>query len=258
MAPSRKKTGLILAMKIVDPYRLEKPASVYNILVAASSPTEKSNPVVRAEVLLEHATFLAYGLKTTPHSQLATELAWDTVHWAYKKLGQVPRYQEERSWLLTRLFRATNLTLWQKQREPEFSAGLEATMAAGIFSEKKAWVAAVGTSTIYLYRDGLITPLISPDVDKSGTVRFCLGRQRFAFSPNIALEAWSHGDIVVALTAELAAWWEEEDLRAWFSQLIPDQTKLEKAIDDFIHPVGFDCANQAAWLVYHVNKLAQV
>src|SRR3990167_8511195 len=64
------------------------------------------------------------GVGGLPHGEVASKLACDTAVWAYKLVRQRRTYWKDRKLFLKRIFRTTNITLWQKQREEEFEGGM--------------------------------------------------------------------------------------------------------------------------------------
>lgn len=139
------------------------------------------------------------GVGGLPHGEVAAKLAGDTAVWAYRLVRQRRTYWKGRKLLLKRIFRTTNITLWQKQREEGFTDGMATTMLVAIIIDRHYYIGSVGDSSAFLVHDGKMVKLTTEDVDPSGRLTKVMGTMRYGLSPSIVA-----GDIVVGDTLMLA------------------------------------------------------
>ena len=118
---------------------------------------------------------IADGYPGLPHAQEAEKLTAETALWAYNMVRQRPFYWGEKLKFLKRIFRSTNLTLWQKRRDPGFDAGLASALMVLIVIEDYFWLGSAGNCNSFLFRDGLIDVLTKRDVDSEGMLTKAVG-----------------------------------------------------------------------------------
>mgnify|MGYP001614428842 CR=1 FL=1 len=128
-------------------------------------------------------------------------------------MRQRPYYWADKRLLLKRIFRSSNLAVWQKRRESGFEEGLATTLSVVITGPNKIWVGSVGDSSILLYRDSLIDVLTPPDLDEKGKLTNALGFRRLGLVAHIAVEEFLAGDIIVMTTAGVTNYVGEDQIR---------------------------------------------
>ena len=128
---------------------------------------------------------LADGVPGTKHADTAAQLAIETAMWGYKLVRQRHSYWLNRDAFLKRIFRSTNITLWQKHREVGFEAGLSASLLVCMFRGTHYWIGSTGTISSFLLRDGAFTSLTKEDADSQGRVTKMVGKDRFGLIPQI-------------------------------------------------------------------------
>lgn len=177
---------------------------------------------------------LTDGFTGLPHADVAAKLVNDTAIWGYKLVRQRPFYWADKQQLLRRIFRSSNLTVWQKRRERGFEDGLATTLSVVIVSQNKMWAGSVGDSPIYLYRDGLIDEVTPADRDQQGALTNMLGMRRLGLVPHLAVERLLPGDIVVMMTAGVSDYVGEDELRATLEMAGDTKQSLETAVTHLI------------------------
>ena len=90
------------------------------------------------------------GVASLPHAKEAEELTAQTALWAYKVVRQRPFYWKEKLPFLKRIFRSTNLRLWQKRRDPGFDEGLASALMVLIVIEDYFWLGSAGNCNSFL------------------------------------------------------------------------------------------------------------
>lgn len=140
---------------------------------------------------------LAEGIAGTVHADAAAQFALDTAMWGYKLVRQRHSYWLNRDAFLKRIFRSTNISLWQKHREEGFEAGFFASLLVCMFRGNHYWVGSTGAMQSFLLRDGVFTALTKEDVDSGGRVTKMVGKDRFGLVPHIAYGLFDVGDTLL-------------------------------------------------------------
>lgn len=156
---------------------------------------------------------IADGLGGLPHGEVAATLAGETALWGYRHIRLRPTYWTNKRFFMRRIFRSTNMSVWQKRKEPGFGEGFATTLVVLIIGSKNLWVGSVGDSKAFLYREGLIAELVREDVDEFGHLTGAIGVKRFGVIPHFAGEPFLAGDSVVLCTDGVTRFIDEEKMR---------------------------------------------
>jgi protein phosphatase len=156
---------------------------------------------------------LADGVGGMPHGDTAAELAVETALWGYQHIRLRPTYWLDKRNFMRRIFRTTNIRVWQKRKEPGFGEGLATTLVVLMIGPKNVWVGTIGDSSAFLFREGLIAEPTRKDSDESGLLTSAIGIRRFGLVPHFAGEPFLARDIAVLCTDGVAAFIGEEELR---------------------------------------------
>lgn len=146
------------------------------------------------------------GVKSMSHGEVAAKLASDTAIWGYKHVRHRPFYWADKCRLLRRIFRSTNLAVWQKRRETGYGDGLATALSVAIVGPTKIWVGSVGDSAVLLYRESLIDVLTPSDSD-------ALGLRRLGLVPHVAVSEFLSGDILILASSGVMNFVSEEQIR---------------------------------------------
>jgi PPM family protein phosphatase len=157
---------------------------------------------------------VADGVGGMPHGDTAAIVASEAAIWGYKHIRLRPFYWADKRLLLKRIFRSSNMTVWQKRREAGFETGLATTLAVAIIGLQKIWVGSVGDTSIFLYREGLIDFLTPIDADSLGNLTNALGLKRLGCIPHVAVEKFLPRDILLIATDGVTGYIKEEEMRA--------------------------------------------
>lgn len=169
-----------------------------------------------------------------PHAEVAAKLAVETAIWGYKVVRLRRFYWGDKRNLLRRIFRSTNIAVWQKRREPGFSEGLAASLAMVITGPVKFWWANIGDTAIYLYRSGKLTQLTKPDLSKSGKLTKAIGVERYGLVPVAKGESWLTNDTILLASASLINLIKENEISEILQKAGQTQNQLEAAVNNFI------------------------
>lgn len=140
------------------------------------------------------------GVGGLPRGEVASQLAGDTAVWAYRLVRQRHSYWKDRKLLLHRIFRTTNMTVWQKQREEGFEGGMASTMLVCIVIDRHFYIGSVGDSSAFLVRDGVMTKLTTEDVDRQGRLTKSIGTTRYGLTPSVITGDFIAGDCLILAT----------------------------------------------------------
>lgn len=208
--------------------RSEKPKDV--ILFAGKNFTHSQ----------DECFIIADGYPGLPHAGEAEQLTRETALWAYQMVRQRPFYWKGKLSLLKRIFRSTNLRLWQKRRDPGFDAGLGSALTVLIVIGDYFWLGSAGNCNTYLYREGLIDILTPRDVDEDGMLTKAVGFARHQLIPATHSEKLLEGDIILLASDSIANYVSEEEMRGILEKVGATTASLSTALDTLT-----DAANAA-------------
>lgn len=143
---------------------------------------------------------LADGIGGLPHGDVAAKLAGETAIWAYKQVRLRKGYWADKRLLVRRIFRSTNLTIWQKKRETGFTDGLATTLLVAIVGPTTIWVGSVGDSSAWVFHNGNLLRLTREDRDSAGNLTRALGYKRLGLLPNASQQRFLPGDLLILTT----------------------------------------------------------
>ncbi len=140
---------------------------------------------------------MADGLSHMPNGEAAAKLACETALWGYKHIRQHPYYWLDKKLFMKRIFRSTNLAVWQKQRENGFEEGLATTLMVLMVGAKNYWIGHVGNSSAWLYHKNEIIKLTHDDTDAQGVLTKAVGFKRLGLLPEFASGVFEVGDVLL-------------------------------------------------------------
>jgi serine/threonine protein phosphatase PrpC len=174
------------------------------------------------------------GYAGLPHAGEAESLTADTALWAYRMIRQSPFYWKEKLPFLKRIFRSTNLRLWQKRRDPGFDAGLASALMVLIVIEDYFWVGSAGNCSSFLFREGLIDVLTKRDVDDEGMLTKAVGFARHQLIPAMHSEKLLENDMILLATDSVTNFVTEDEMRGVFENAGSSAESLRVAVDSLI------------------------
>jgi serine/threonine protein phosphatase PrpC len=174
------------------------------------------------------------GYPGLPHANVAEQLTRETALWAYSVVRQRPFYWKEKLSFLKRIFRSTNLTLWQKRRDPGFDAVLASALTVLLVIGDYFWLGTAGNCNSYLYRDGLIDILTSRDVDEDGMLTKAVGFSRKQLIPAMHSEKLLENDIILLASDSIANCVSEEQMRGILEGVGTTKESLTIAVNKLI------------------------
>lgn len=175
------------------------------------------------------------GVGGLPHGEIASQLAGDTAVWAYRVVRQRHAYWKDRKLLLQRIFRTTNMTLWQKQREEGFEEWMGTTMLVCIIIDRHFYIGNVGDSSAFLVRDGVMTALTTEDVDARGQLTKVVGTMRYGLTPSIVTGDFIAGDSLLMVTDGVGRVMDTVKCLDFFRQSDISATELSEVAATILH-----------------------
>lgn len=175
------------------------------------------------------------GVGGLPHGEVASQLAGDTAVWAYRLVRQRHTYWKDRKLFLSRIFRTTNITLWQKQREEGFEGGMATTMLVCIVIDRRYYIGNVGDSCVFLVRNGTMTKLTTEDIDASGRLTKAVGTTRYGLTPSIVTGDFLPGDCMMLVTDGVARVIDTAKCITLFEHIEQSATQLSDVAVTMLH-----------------------
>lgn len=143
---------------------------------------------------------IADGVGGLPNGEVASKLAAETAIWGYKLIRQKRMYWLDKKLLINRIFRSTNIALWQKQRDTGFEGGFATTLDVLVLSDQKYWLGHVGDGSAWLLRGSKLTKLTRDDTGGEGRLTKVIGSERYGLLPQFAGGRFVIGDTIVLTT----------------------------------------------------------
>lgn len=161
---------------------------------AFSSGKGDEHPIVLSQYRDEFFA-LACGDRSHPHANTAATLSAETALWGYKQIRLRNFYWQDKKKFVSRIFRSTNITLWQKKRETSYQGGVPASLIICIVGPQYIWIGNIGRTCAYVKNT---TSLIQLTKQKKQTAQ--LGVDRYGLIPNFVNYVFDHGMITLLVS----------------------------------------------------------
>ncbi len=201
-------------MRLADPYALKiKPPR--ETIVFSAGQLIGDQPIQEDYFLNfnDECFVLADGLGSMPNGEVASKFASETALWAYKHIRQHRYYWQDKKLFMKRIFRSTNLAVWQKQREAGFEEGIATSLMVLIVGAKQYWLGCAGPSAAWLVHGSTLTKL-TPDAgafDESN--KHVLGLRRLGLIPMYKTAALSSSDVLIMTSTGCGNYLTPKDLQ---------------------------------------------
>lgn len=223
-------------MKIPDPLLLKmaSPKEVICIAVVqqAGTPPARQDAV---SVFSDECLALADGISAFPDGATAAKHAAETAVWAYKLVRTRPFYWEDKKLFMKRIFRTVNLSIWQKQKMPEYRNGLHCSLLVTIFGPRNFWIGAVGDNSAILIREQSMLPLLNRTDDSFSENAKILGQQRLGLVPTFQGERFLLEDTVLIMTKGVADYLLQSDYNELVMQTPHDENSLKQIAVELVN-----------------------
>lgn len=218
-------------MRFPDAYSLRRQVSRETIIFSAGQLPGK--PQLQEDYFLnfnDECFVLADGVGRLPHGEIAAKLACETSIWGYKHIRQHPYYWLDKKLFMKRIFRSTNLAVWQKRREKGFEGGLATTLLVLMMGAKNYWIGHAGNSSAWLYSGGIITKLTRDDTDAKGKLLKAVGFARLGLFPQFISGLFGSGDVMLLTTDGVGDYLTEKDMKKHFAACTDTMESVSSAV----------------------------
>ncbi len=229
--------------KIFDPrlFTAKPPKDV--ILFACAS---EGNTKTYLSHFNDECFVLTDGVSTMPHGDAAAQLASETALWAYKEVRLRNCYWVDKISLIRRIFRTTNLTIWQKRREPGFGEGLATSLLVAIVGPRAVWIGNAGTSSTFFFKNGQLMRITRQDCDATGKVTKALGFQRLGLAAQKIHQKFVPPDALLLVNDQITHALDARELGGLLSDLGITQESLLQTVQKIIQRGRKKGANNGA------------
>lgn len=178
---------------------------------------------------------IADGVGGMGHGEVAAKLAAETAAWAYKHVRMRPTYWKERRLLLKRIFRTSNIAVWQKQREVGYADGMATTLVVLIVTHQRMYIGNVGDSSAYRFRDSVVDKLTIEDEDADGILTKVIGTHRYGLIPSMAIDDFFPNDTIVLVTDGVGDFVDQPMLQTILTHAGTTTDSLTNAVVALLH-----------------------
>lgn len=201
-------------MRLPDPYALRLKVPRETVVFAAGQTP--GNKRVQEDYVLhfnDECFVMADGADIFPHGDVAAKFACETAIWAFKHIRQHRYYWMDKKLFMKRIFRSTNLAVWQKRREAEFADGLATSLLVLIVGAKQYWLGSAGDSSAWLLHRGVIRKLTADRSVFQDAAPDLLGIKRLGLIPHFWTGEFAPGDMILLASAGCANYVMPTDLQ---------------------------------------------
>lgn len=218
-------------MRLADPYALKIKPSRETIVFAASQVIGSQKTQNDYFLNFNDECFvIADGVDSMPHSAVAAKFACETAIWAFKHIRQHRYYWLDKKLFMKRIFRSTNLAVWQKQREAGYEGGMATSLMVLLVGAKQYWLGLAGPSSAWLVHGSAMTKL-TPEADAfSGNSRDVLGVRRLGLVPFYKTAALEPGDSMILTTTGCGNYLTPMDLSTAVSRMSSTAESITSAV----------------------------
>lgn len=202
-------------MRFPDPYLLRREPTKETVIFAASQLVGRQQRQEDYFLNFNDECFvLADGVSGLPNGDVASKLACDTAIWAYKHIRQHRYYWLDKKLFMKRIFRSTNMAVWQKRKEKGFEGGLATTLLVCMVGPKYMWLGSSGDTQAWLVHDGVLRTLTREKNAFEAIPKKALGLKRLGLIPEFFSSPFDEGDIILMITDGAADYLTMQDVEA--------------------------------------------
>ena len=101
---------------------------------------------------------------------------------------------------MKRVFRSTNLAVWQKQKEIGFKHGIATTLLVVMIGPKHYWVGHAGDTSAWYVHEGKALKLTTDHLDAKGILQKAVGFKRLGLFPDFTSGEFPVSDMMLLMT----------------------------------------------------------
>jgi protein phosphatase len=201
-------------MRFPDPYALKNDTPKETVLFALHQELgTRDTQQDYFSRFIDECFVLADGVGSLPNGDVAAKLACDTAIWAYKHIRQHRYYWSDKKLFMKRIYRSTNLAVWQKHREEGFEGGLATTLLVLMVGPKHVWLGNAGDSSAWVLHEGEITKLTKENHDFEQIPANALGIVRLGLVPEFVTMPFEEEDVLLLTTAGAGDYLTSQDIQ---------------------------------------------
>lgn len=243
-------------MQFSNPYALRKEVTPRELVVFAAGQRQ-GNENAQEDYFLnfnDECFVIADGLSVLPNGYTAAKLACETAIWGYKHIRQHKYYWLDKKLFMKRIFRSTNLAVWQKRREQGFEAGLATNLLVCMIGAKTYWIGYAGEMCAWLQSGSSIRKLtrdVSPyETEKTNA----LGFRRLGLVPFYITEPMKVGDVLLLTTAGCGNYLTPSDVQVGMGRMGNTIEEARAAVDSVLTSAATNgsAANETAIIIKRV------
>ncbi len=222
-------------MRFPNPYALGNELPKETILFSAGQSTGARDTQEDYFLNFNDECFVvADGVGSLPHGDVAAKLACETAIWAYKHIRQHKYYWLDKKLFMKRIYRSTNLAVWQKRREEGFEKGLATTLLVLMVGPKHFWLGNAGDTSAWLCHDGEIRKLTRDKTEFQEIPQFALGIKRLGLIPDFLTGPLEAGDMLLLTTDGVGDYLTTQDMQAGFTATGTNVTDISGAVTSLL------------------------
>ena len=187
--------------RLVDPYRVLASKPKTQVLMASST---RQGTAIRQEdvvsVFSDECVVMVDGLSTSSRGDIAARVASETALWAYKHIRLHPSFWVDKKQFMKRIFRSSNLAVWQKLREKECEGGAQTTLTVAMIGPLNIFIGQAGDTGVFLYREGSLKQLTSFERSKDELPMHTLGVKRLGLVHEFVSAEFLPHDVLLLLS----------------------------------------------------------
>lgn len=232
-------------MRFPDPYALRRELPKETVLFAASQLIGKKDRQEDYFLNFNDECFvLADGVGSLPNGDVAARLACETAVWAYKHIRQHRYYWLDKKLFMKRVFRTTNMTIWQKRREQGFENGLATTLLVLMVGPKHIWIGNAGDSCAWIMHDGEISKLTSEKSEFQPVPSNVLGIKRLGLASEFVMRDFEKGDVLLLSTDGAGDYLTFQDLQTCFASAGDRTEDIEQSVVSVLNAANINGSTQ--------------
>lgn len=217
-------------MRLADPYALKIQSSRETVVFSAGQLSGAQ--MVQEDYFLnfnDECFVLADGVGSMPHGAVASKFACETAIWAYKHIRQHRYYWQDKKLFMKRIFRSTNLAVWQKRREVGFEDGLATSLMVLIVGAKHFWLGCSGPSSAWFFHGSSMTKL-TPEISTYNAHKDVLGIRRLGLVPLYTTAVFGSSDVIIMTSSGCGNYLTATDLQTCASSVGSTADSASRAV----------------------------
>lgn len=222
-------------MRLPNPYALRQFVARESLIFAASQRPGKK--LVQEDFFMnfnDECFVVADGVSTIPHGEVAAKLACETAIWGYKHIRQHKYYWLDKKLFMKRIYRSTNLAVWQKRREDGFESGLATTLMTLMIGTKTYWLGTIGNGCAWIQSGNKIKKLTRDESPFEKNTPAALGLVRLGVTPEYVTGSMKAGDVLLLTSAGCGNYVTPSDIETALGFVGESTEEVTRAVESIL------------------------